>query len=272
MPNPFVPELEEYEIQLAFPTVKNIKIIKSGGEGTVIKCYFPKINSDVAIKLYSASHVKTRSEREVKKLLKINSPYIVKLYDYGEVNIRGSECFYTITEWLNGNDLKHYLNGNSNLSEKEVKKLILQVSSAIDALWKVKVVHCDIKPDNIMIHNNNYVLIDLGMSKHLDEKTITMAGTIFGTLGYLAPEQFSGRKNITFRADYYSLGITAYQLLTGTHPYNGDQHQIINAKTKPVIPNYVQADEKLKLLICKLLEPIPFNRPLNYFEIENYLQ
>lgn len=263
---PFNPPLEMYEIRESFPYLSDVEILKSGGEGTVIKAFDSKINDYVAIKIYSSNHHKTRTELEVNKLRKIRNPYIVSLYNHGEVILRGENCYFTETTYIDGNDLRVLLNAKRKFSPKEVENIIKCISSAIDSLWQEKVVHCDIKPDNILSNNGDYVLIDLGVAKHFDISTITAANMIMGTLGYLAPEQFNGRKNITLKADYYALGITAYELLVGYHPFNMNQMAMLNNKIQS-FPLNIPIPTKLKNLIFKMTDPIPYNRPINHIEI-----
>jgi eukaryotic-like serine/threonine-protein kinase len=271
MPAPFIPPLTEREIEELFPKLVDVEILKSGGEGTVFKANNPEISNVTAIKIYSSDHQKTRTELEVKKLLKIQNPYIVKLHNYGEIEVRGERCFFTETSYINGEDLKSLLDSGKKFSIDEVKAMIKCVAFAIDSLWKEKVVHCDIKPENILDNNGEYVLIDLGMAKHLDVASITAANIIMGTWGYLAPEQFKGRRNITLKADYYALGITAYELLVGYHPFNRDQRAMLTSKIQS-FPLTVSVPEKLQSLIYQLTDLIPYNRPRNYQEIIDLLE
>lgn len=268
---PFDPKLSKEELYIAFPNLNSIEIIKSGGEGTVFKA----INNNqktVAVKVYSSDHLQSRNKLEVKKLLKINNPYISKLYSYGSIVIRNENCFFTETDYIIGNDLRRLLNNNYTFTVSDVTNMIKCISSCIQALWQEHVVHCDIKPDNIIKNNDSYFLIDLGIAKHLDATTMTAFGVIMGTLGYLAPEQFKGRKNLTFKADYYALGVTAYELLVGSHPFNRDQQQMLLPSAKIQFPDHIEIPSNIKHLICKLSEPLPFNRPMNYAEILRHIE
>lgn len=160
---------------------------------------------------------------------------------------------------------------NQTLTCSEVTQLILDVSSAINSLWKKRVVHCDIKPDNILINGSHYILIDLGVAKHLDSDTVTAFGVIMGTRGYFAPEQLKGRKNLTLRADFYSLGIVAYQLLVGYHPYNFNQNAMFT-QSLPPFPSNVAITENLRNTIVKMTALNPIDRPMNYESISKLLK
>lgn len=271
MPAPFEPPLSTDEIESIFSKLTEIEIIKSGGEGTVLKAFDLDLNLNVAIKIYGPSHLKSRTDLEVEKLLKIDNPYMIKLYDYGEITIRGNSCYFTKTQFIDGDDLRTLLQENHNFSPEDVSNVLSCISSCVDSLWKQRVVHCDIKPDNIIKNGDNYILIDLGMAKHLDADTMTAAGMIMGTLGYLAPEQFKGRKNLTLKADYYALGITCYELLSGYHPYNRNQKAMLTQKA-PDFPIGTPGSNELKNLILKMVEINPINRPINYNDIFRYLE
>jgi serine/threonine protein kinase len=266
MQMPFDPQLDEQEIKAVFTHISNVEIIKSGGEGTVIKATDKILNRTVAIKIYGPDHLKKRSELEVKKLSLINLNSLIRLYNYGDLKIRGIDCYFIETDYINGYDLRKILDDGKTLSPVDTAKMVRCISEAIECLWKHKVVHCDIKPENIIKSNDSYTLIDLGIAKHLDVSTMTAAGMIMGTLGYLAPEQFTGRKNLTLKADYYALGIAAYELLTGYHPFNRNQMAMLTNNVPP-FPIHIQIPEALKELIYLLTNPVPYKRPLNHDEI-----
>lgn len=269
MPKPFDPELTISEIHEIFPQYHSFELLKSGGEGTVVKAI--KDDKAIAIKIYSPDHLELRSELEAKKLLEIDNPYLIKLYTYNTVKLRNIPCRYTETEFIEGDDLQTLCKNNYTFSVNEVIKLILCISSCIEDLWKKKVVHCDIKPANIIKSKDCYILVDLGIAKYLDASTMTAAGMIMGTNGYLAPEQFNGRKNLTLKADYYALGITAYELLAGYHPFNYNQLAMIKSQA-PDLPVHIQVPYQLKQLLKRMLDPIPFKRPMNHNDILQSLE
>lgn len=271
MAKPFDPELTPDELSIYFPNLSSFEIIKSGGEGTVFKAQNTE-NIELAVKVYGTDHLHARTELEVKKLLNISNDNMAKLYDHGNIIIRNTECYFTETSYIDGYDLRELLEKGYHFSENDVKTMISCITSCINDLWQQKVVHCDIKPENIIKSGNKYYLIDLGIAKHLDAETLTMVGTIMGTLGYLAPEQFNGRKNLTLKADFFALGITAFEILTGKHPYNKNQRLMMSNPEYISFPNNLNVSDNLKKLILKLIEPYPFNRPLNQSEILSYIQ
>ncbi len=104
-------------------------------------------------------------------------------------------------------------------------KIVRDLADALKYAWnKFKIIHRDIKPANIMLDEDGYPkLMDMGISKSLsDDSSLTMTGTVMGSPHYISPEQGRAERNIDFRADLYSLGITLYQMVTGELPYNAD--------------------------------------------------
>lgn len=263
----FTSDLTLSEIKEVFPELDILEIIKSGGEGTVIKTFLKDQDKFLALKIYAPDHLSKRNELEVKKLSKISSPYMIQLYNYGTKMIKGKECFYTLTSFINGNDLRRLMQSGYKFTEEEVINMIKCISSAITELWKEKVVHCDIKPDNILYVDGNFILIDLGIAKYIDEPTMTAYGVIMGTLGYIAPEQIKGRKNLTQKADYYSLGIVAYEMLVGNHPFNFNQDLIMELTPLPEINFSTSSNSNLTNTIKLLTQPLAYKRPFNQTQI-----
>lgn len=108
--------------------------------------------------------------------------------------------------------------------------------------------------------NGVFTVIDLGVAKHLDEKTITMFGTTPGTPGYMAPEQTRGRKNLTLRVDLFALGVVGYEALTGVHPFG--YNQLLIGRIAPAKPGTLaKVSPDMEALIMQMLQPNPLYRP-----------
>jgi serine/threonine-protein kinase len=136
------------------------------------------------------------------------------------------------------------------------------VSRGIEAMWAKKVVHRDIKPGNVMQgKSGGFKIIDLGVAKHLDEKTITAFGTWCGTWGYMSPEQAIGRGGLTFRSDLFALGILAYEVSSGLHPYNRDQQVIMTVQMPPPLSSVAKVSPEVESLVGRLLQPNAMLRP-----------
>ncbi len=273
MTAPFIPELDVSEIQNLLPKYKDIVAYAQGGQGTVFRG-ISQMGVPVAIKIYSPDQTLTRAELEVKKLQKVQSPYMVTLIESGYLTVRRKQAFYSITRFEHGKDLRRILNDHGALSESEVGILIMDICNAIDELWKAKVVHCDIKPDNVLQGaDGHFLLIDLGLAKHLDARTITQYGLTMGTLGYMAPEQMVGRRNYTLRVDLFALGIVAYEALTGVHPFGNNQMLIGSRDTKIApISSLINVDRNLERVIMRLLQWNVLMRPKSGIDVINMIR
>lgn len=121
--------------------------------------------------------------------------------------------------------------------------------------------HCDLKPANILVGASNYLVVDLGLAKYLNQPGITVTGMVMGTYGYMAPEQLKGRRYLTSSADVFALGIIAYEAVVGFHPFLGRQ-QFIGLRV-PEDPRLTIPDinERLRDLLAKMLAFDPVRRP-----------
>lgn len=270
MPAPFDPPLEPEEVSSSLTQYTGFARIVQGGQGCVFKA--SSVGYSVAVKVYSPNYIILRAKREAEKLAKMSSPHIVKLLNHGYISVRNKECFYTVTKYENGQDLRTVLRDKGKLEVTRVRKLIKDMCSAIDTMWSFRVVHCDLKPENILAGSDGmYRVIDLGLAKHLDDATITGPGIIMGTGGYMAPEQLRGRKNLTIRVDLFALGIVTYEALTGRHPFDGNQ-LLIAAAQKPDSPAKLTAvPAELEKVILWMLEFNPLARPASGSEVVSKL-
>ncbi len=128
---------------------------------------------------------------------------------------------YIAMELLDGNDLTHYCRKDSLLPIKRVINVVAGVAEALGYAHSQVVVHRDIKPDNIMLMDNDQVKVaDFGIARVMSSSK-TQTGIIFGTPNYMSPEQAAGKK-VDGRSDLFSMGTVFYELLTGKKPFAGD--------------------------------------------------
>ena len=239
-------------------TVK--KPIGAGGQGAVFLIELQDGRRG-ALKVYCLSKIMdSRVEREVKALEKLDSDVIVKLISHGNILLKGEECKYVVSEYIEGTDLRRLIE-QGPLDEQLVIQLCYRISQAIDELWALRIVHRDIKPANILIDNNGLpYLIDLGIAKHLDQETLTAVGRTLGTLGYMSPEQMAGRRGLTLKSDLFSLGIVAYESLTGRHPFDHNQN-LVGRINPPPINEILSVNPTLAEVINEMLQLHPADRP-----------
>jgi serine/threonine-protein kinase len=155
-------------------------------------------------------HARFRHEAEAAG--RLNHPDIVQVYDVGPT--------YMVMEFLEGRTLAALLKEGVTLAVGQVASLILRVADAVDYAHRHGIVHRDVKPANIMLMNDGGVkVMDFGVAR-LESSTLTVAGTVVGSVRYMAPEQMLGEK-VDGRADVFSLAGVAYELLTGRAPFPG---------------------------------------------------
>jgi serine/threonine protein kinase len=178
----------------------------------------------IALKLLDASKCDiTRTSREIEAVLKCDSPYIAKLYDSGRFESQsGNRYFYYLEEYLDGGTLTQRLNSISPVTA--VRHYGVCLVHALEHLKRLRLVHRDIKPDNIMFRlgDDNPVLVDFGLVRDLSASSLTQTWLPQGpgTPYYAAPEQLHNDKPlIGWRTDQFSLGIVLAICLTGTHPF-----------------------------------------------------
>lgn len=257
----FQPSLEPREISAILPDFTPQTELRKSGQGIVYQAS-SKSYGDVALKIYFPSQEDERIRREADLLKSLQLPTLVALRDFGSIELRGEVCFYTATAFEKGADLADKLKTEKSLEQLEVVKLMSDIATTIEALWSPhKIIHCDLKPANILVGVNNYKVVDLGLAKYLHQPGITQTGVIMGTSGYMAPEQMKGRRHLTTRVDLFALGIIAYQAITGAHPFNGIQRLIgrnLPADPAAAVPNI---NNKLSNLLGRLLSFDPMGRP-----------
>jgi eukaryotic-like serine/threonine-protein kinase len=235
-----------------------------GGQGAVFRGAFN--GESVAIKLFHPlGNTARRLARELDLLQRVDCPFLVKVRGNHEVTVEGV-CYPLVAyEYLPGGDLRDLLRPDSvEVAYRSLCTIGHQISVAVEVLWGNRIVHRDIKPGNIMQSTSErYVLVDVGLARHLDRSDITALGGAPGTLGYKSPEQAGGRRHLTIHSDVFSLGVTLYQLATRRHPFNNDQNLV--GRLVPTLLHQVRPSIPVPFsrLIQQMMESRPSDRPAN---------
>ena len=211
------------------------KIIRELGTGGMAWVYLAKDLKDhqeVAVKVmypqYSddVSYVQ-RFTREAKLAIQLSSPHIVKVLNYGS----DRDIHYLVMENVAGEDLKSVLQRRGPLPYQEVLGIAAQVARALHHANEHGIVHRDIKPENLMLDEHGTVkIVDMGIAGQLEgRRTLAQSEGVFGSPHYIAPEQAAGER-IDFRVDLYSLGASAYRMLSGRTVFQGESQTEIMAR------------------------------------------
>lgn len=222
---------DDGELVLLGATLKDSYLIEDklgeGGMAMVFRATNIRTNTPCAIKIIRPDLVESEinaMERllfEALKLTKINHHNIVKVSDFGPID--GSELVYLTMELLNGKTLKQEIVEKGPLNFKKAAVIIEQISAGLNAAHEKGIVHRDIKPENIILlgdikNNVSLKIIDFGISSDSKQNHF-WSKQIIGTPEYMSPEQCSGNRVLDARSDIYNLGITVYEMLTGTVPF-----------------------------------------------------
>lgn len=189
--------------------------LSSGTMGDVWKCYDIKLNRYVAVKIQNSIDpvLVDRFLKEAQIAAKLNHPNIVKIYDYGTY----SKSHYLVMDYIEGFTV------DRSGSQKDRLERICKVAEILDYCHSNKVIHRDIKPQNIMVNiDNEVILVDFGLAKDTEAfKSILTLGNSVGTPAYMSPEQAKGEE-IDKLTDIYSLGASLYHLVTNKLPFDGN--------------------------------------------------
>jgi serine/threonine protein kinase len=201
-----------------------------------------------------------RFQREARTAAQLEHPNIISIYRVG----RSGRVIYFVMKFLRGGSLSTVLGQRKKLSPPEIRRLLSEAGSALGYAAQRGIVHRDIKPDNIMFDEfGQSVLTDFGIAKAASGQKLTGTGMSIGTPHYMSPEQARAQAT-DGRSDIYSLGVVAYQCLTGTVPYDGEDSFSIGYKhiTEPIpTPSLVTADERrIFEVIKRMLMKDPFDR------------
>ena len=245
-----------------------IERIATGGMGEVWRGADQILGRPVAIKMLAAMHAEDRQFRErfraeARYAASLSHPGIARVFDYGENSPLGGP--YLIMELVDGQPLSEILERYHRLDPDVVLDIVGQAARALDIAHQAGIVHRDIKPGNLLIMADGTTKItDFGIAKanSLQAMNLTATGIVMGTALYVSPEQATGSP-LTGSSDVYSLGVVAYECLTGDPPFVADQPLAIAImhKHEPVPPLPPDVPRPVAELVLSMLAKTPAGRP-----------
>lgn len=243
--------------------------VSAGGMSAVYRATDRRLGGHVAIKvLYGrdAGEHRERMYREARILEKLSHPGIVRYVAHGET---ADDMPYLAMEWIVGETLGKRL-ARTGLTMGESVKLVMRLAETLAVAHSKGIIHRDIKPGNLILREGDVdrpTLIDFGIARMgLGASAITNTGVMLGTLGYMAPEQARGTKQLDARADVFALGAVLFKCLTGLPAFAGDDEIAILAKMLFEAPPRVRDVRKdvppvLDEILARMLSRDPLQRP-----------
>ena len=244
-----------------------IEKVGVGGMADVYRARDQLLDRPVAVKILhdqfkSDTEFIEKFHHEAQGAAKLSHPNIVNIYDVGES--QGEH--YIVMEYVPGNTLKEYIREKGHLEPAEAMHIAREIASALAHAHANNLVHCDIKPHNIlMMPGGDIKVADFGIARAVTESTMTYSSNVVGSVHYFSPEQAKGTL-ITPKSDVYSLGIVMYEMLTGSLPFTGETPVSVAMKQlqeepkplrqlNPEIPPVVEA------LVMRAMSKDPDQRP-----------
>lgn len=233
--------------------------IGCGGMATVFKARQVSLDRMVAVKVlspeFSADEADVRNfQTEAQAAAKLKHPGIIQVHD---ACVDGDVC-YIVMEYVAGRTLGDLVRDEGPLPEKQVLNVAESVAKALDYAWtKEGIIHCDIKPDNIILDADGTVKVaDLGLARTMRAMSQKdESDEIMGTPAYISPEQARGESDLDCRSDIYSLGATLYFLATGKDLFDAPTPtQIIHKQLNEMAVHPSEINPKLSLQLCSLIE------------------
>jgi len=244
--------------------------IGRGGMGVVYRARDEKLKRVVAIKVLPPElayrrDIRARFVREAETAARLSHPNIVPIHSVGEAN----DLVYFVMGYVDGESLSLRIKRRGRLSMEEVRRIMRETSDALSAAHQQGVIHRDVKPDNILLEGTRgrVMVTDFGIAKALSAEggTLTDTGIAIGTPAFMSPEQAAGERVIDGRSDLYSLGVVAYQMLTGQLPFQsptvpGLLMKQISTPATPVDRLRPETPRELALTVMRCLEKDPEDR------------
>ncbi len=231
---------------------KLIELLGAGGMGRVFRAEHITMNRSVALKIIAKDLVtdpeaQERFLNEARAIAALNHPNIVHAYSVDKEGDR----YYIVMEYVDGKDLDKFVAKNGAMSQSRVARYMHQAASALQHAHERNMIHCDIKPGNLLLNEetDQVKILDMGLARfhsHTDNKARRNVNTnVIGTIDYMAPEVADDNENASPQSDIYSLGCVMYFLLTGSIPFPGDTipERILKRQNEnPIHPYEVNPD------------------------------
>ena len=238
------------------------EILKSVGFGGMAEVYLAKdvlLDRKIAVKVLRKKFLDSKAQleqfkREARSAARLIHPSIVTIYDVCDEG----DISYILMEYVEGVSLKAFEEQNGRMDPALAVALTAQLASALDHAHKHNIIHCDIKPQNIVLTESMVPkIVDFGISRIVSNETMAFTASVVGSVHYFSPEQAQGLA-VTAQSDIYSLGIVFYEMLTGKVPFDGNNavsvaRKQVEEQAPPLKVFWPEAPDALQKIIDKAL-------------------
>jgi tetratricopeptide (TPR) repeat protein len=238
------------------------------GRKVVIKVLPPEMGAGVNVERFG---------REIQLAAKLQHPHIVPLLTAGS----HEDLLYYVMPYIEGESLRAKVAREGELPVAESLRILRDVLDALSYAHERRVVHRDIKPDNVMLSGKHALVTDFGVAKAVSastgESSLTSMGVALGTPAYMSPEQAAANPNVDHRADIYAIGALAYEMLCGQPPFAGPNPQAVLAAhvtetPEPVTSRRTTVPAALGSVVMRCLEKLPADRWQTAEELSPHLE
>jgi tRNA A-37 threonylcarbamoyl transferase component Bud32 len=242
--------------QLIAGRYKIIELIGKGASAVVYRAFDTKLNREVALKIIPRkAGLEERVKREIRVAASLNHPTIVHLYDF----LVSEDYYVVVLELVEGISLRKMIERKKKLPWDKATYIAIQLASALEEAHKKQILHKDIKPENVLVTKDGKVkLTDFGIASLI---TRSRERAVSGTIGYMSPEQLTG-KYLDETSDIFSLGVILYEMLTGVNPFIAPDvkeaaHRVLNLN--PEEPHLIDPSipKKLSDIVMKSIAKDP---------------
>ncbi len=242
------------------------ELIGSGGMAVVYRGFDRLLQRRVAVKILRETFAcdpafLARFQREARAAANLDHPNIVTVYDVGQ----DGEWHYIVMEYVDGQDLKTLIRRKGRLDVKEAVDIAYQIASGVGYAHKAGIIHCDIKPQNVLVTNDRRAKVtDFGIARAFSESGVTESSTVWGSPLYFAPEQAAGGPP-TPASDVYSIGVVMYEMLAGVPPFQAENPTALafmhmREEPTPLTVHCPYVPVQLERIVHKLLSKEPAAR------------
>jgi serine/threonine protein kinase len=243
-----------------------LELIGSGGMAVVYRGMDTLLQRQVAVKVLREGFASdpaflTRFQREARAAANLDHVNVVTVYDVGQDGDR----HYMVMEYVDGQDLKTRIRQRGRLAVEEALDITIQVCAGVGHAHKGGIIHCDIKPQNVLVTQDGRVKVtDFGIARALSESGITESETVWGSPLYFSPEQAAGEPPSP-ASDVYSIGVVMYEMLAGSPPFQAESPAALalmhmREEPPPLAIRNPQVPPQLEWIVRKVLAKEPSAR------------